>query len=514
MSFFPSIEEPAGQYLPQGGARSFLKDDQDKTSLDASPWAAPRSPGLADYSQFTLSHASKAHADLSTSFSDAQYSTQYLSPVSPGQASFGAIHSPQIDSDTYDPMASWNSFAMPSPTPEYDLIGQNPYPQESAGYGSLYVRPIQVEGGSHLDQSGFQGTEDSINFVKQEPDAFGSELAYDGRFSRMHSSGHVADARDPIMVAHPNATASYLPADMDIDRGVSALTPPEEDDHHHNAPPPPRHNGRSRKRPQSGTKDAHKSAYKRAKARAAAGPPRGVACKTCDESFRDNGHLQDHLQQAHARPLVCVFGYAGCTATFGSKNEWKRHVVSQHIILNYWLCTDADCVRANPRTGGTVFNRKDLYTQHVRRMHVPEAFREALGRKEHQPEWDRVLRRMQDGAERRRCELPGYMECPAPGCGLEFRGASAWDDRMEHVAKHLDGARPGEPSVVFGGDADRTLTEWARSPEVNIVRCLGGDRWELVVPLKTTAKEVGSTRKLGGPVRLGYADEDADGELE
>ncbi|MBE3045256.1 hypothetical protein IMZ48_22430 [Candidatus Bathyarchaeota archaeon] len=230
-----------------------------------------------------------------------------------------------------------------------------------------------------------------------------------------------------------------------------------------------------------------------------------MSCKTCDESFPDASLLQNHVQQAHTRPLPCVFGFAGCPATFGSKNEWKRHVLAQHIILSYWRCTDRECVKATPGKEGCVFTRKDLYTQHVRRTHVPKVYMESVARKEHVPEWDRNLHSMQDAAERTRCELPTYMECPAVGCSAEFSGARAWDDRMEHVAKHLDPESwdhrgdHGHRTVVFGGDKDRTLTEWATSPEVNILRRSDdGETWELVVPLKGANRPPEYDSKGGG----------------
>lgn len=516
-SYYRATEDPTGAYFSQGDFRRF-KDDPDKSSLDPMAWGPPRSPEMSDYSQFNAAQVSKMHSDVSTSFPSTQYSSQYLSPVSPAQASFGGpVHSPQIGSDLCDPMTPW----MPSPTPEYDMMGQHSYTQQdSTGMDNFFVNPCHINNnnGSHIDPI-FGSDGSTMNLVKREPDTFSTELAYGGSFTQMQSPSYAAsNFGDSLMISHPSLVRPSLAPEMEIDQGVPVMTPPEEDDHDNT--PQPRQNGRTnirRKRAQPHAKDASKSAHKRPKAaRALAGASRSVACKTCDESFKDNGLLHDHVQQAHARPLVCVFGYAGCPATFGSKNEWKRHVLSQHIILFYWLCTDADCVRANPRTGGTVFNRKDLYTQHVRRMHVPEIYKDAVSRKEHQPDWDRALRCMQDNAERKRCELPTYMECPAPGCPAEFRGASAWDDRMEHVARHLDGASsPNEPHVAFGGDNDETLTDWAMSSEVNIVRRVGsGDRWELVVPLKTTAKETGSTRKLGGSFRSSYGDEDGEGELE
>ncbi|CAI4215089.1 unnamed protein product [Parascedosporium putredinis] len=194
------------------------------------------------------------------------------------------------------------------------------------------------------------------------------------------------------------------------------------------------------------------------------------------------------------------------------KNEWKRHVLSQHLILDYWLCTDPACVRSRPDTKGTIFNRKDLYTQHVRRMHVPEHFKDSVNSKSPDPAWEARLREMQMGARQTRCPLPEYMQCPAENCHAEFKGTSAWDDRMEHVARHLD--KPHEPRVVFGGTQDDTLTNWAASPKVNIVRQVGPAKWELVVPLKTTAKELVAARKGNSSMRSHDSDKDAECDSE
>jgi hypothetical protein len=196
------------------------------------------------------------------------------------------------------------------------------------------------------------------------------------------------------------------------------------------------------------------------------------------------------MKTTHARPFICVFGFAGCVSTFASKNEWKRHVLSQHVLLSYWICTEPTCTEAYKETRGAIFNRKDLYTQHVRRMHVPPAFRKPLKTRKSVPEWDEQLRHMQEGALRHRCQLPNLLRCPALGCNVEFSGTNAWDDRMEHAARHLEKAALGEePEVKFGGESDPTLNDWAASPQVSIIRRVGReDRWELAQPLRTTSQ--------------------------
>jgi C2H2 type zinc finger protein len=216
----------------------------------------------------------------------------------------------------------------------------------------------------------------------------------------------------------------------------------------------------------------------------------GFTCSSCQHEFKDEDSLQKHMKSTHARPFTCVFGFAGCTSTFASKNEWKRHVLSQHVLLHYWICTEPACAEAYKETHGAIFNRKDLYTQHVRRMHVPTQFRKPLKTRKTVPEWDDQLRRMQEKALVNRCQLPTFLQCPASACNMEFNGTNAWDDRMEHVARHLEKAALGEEHEVrFGGKSDPTLNDWAASPHVRIIRpAVGEDRWELAQPLKTTSQ--------------------------
>ncbi|KAI1841966.1 hypothetical protein JX266_011826 [Neoarthrinium moseri] len=200
---------------------------------------------------------------------------------------------------------------------------------------------------------------------------------------------------------------------------------------------------------------------------------RRFSCNSCpDRIFKDESGLQKHIKQQHTRPFVCVFNFAGCDSTFASKNEWKRHVTSQHLLLNYWLCQEDACSKLpnsvpslDPHASlpnGAIFNRKDLYTQHYRRMHIPQPIKKQVKEKKTIPEWEDCVRSRQEKAHRLRCHLPDYMRCPAIGCVAEFSGPNSWDERMEHVSKHLEKAAQGlEPSILFGGENDPTLTTWA-----------------------------------------------------
>ncbi|KAK7744498.1 hypothetical protein SLS53_003382 [Cytospora paraplurivora] len=267
------------------------------------------------------------------------------------------------------------------------------------------------------------------------------------------------------------------------------------------------------------------------------------ACPVCSYTFNNEGNLQVHIKKQHTRPFICVFRFAGCDSTFASKNEWKRHVMSQHLLLHYWLCDLDGCadnkndnLAALPASGkrnrgtagrrvdntstdaeplgpplpdGAIFNRKDLYTQHLRRMHTPPKTKNAhpakpAAKKTHasSPQtaspsgWDDRIKILQSEAQRERCQLPVFMQCPATCCPLTFSGADSWDQRMEHVAKHLESAAGGEEEpVVFGGLSDPSLMAWATMPEVAVVRAHGPGRWVLNNPLRSAGESRGAGRK-------------------
>lgn len=238
---------------------------------------------------------------------------------------------------------------------------------------------------------------------------------------------------------------------------------------------------------------------------------------TPKQIYTDQSSLDLHIKKKHTRPFKCVFHFAGCRSQFAAKNEWKRHVQTQHLLLNYWICQEAECTRLvngpspiatnslSCRTAGSgrntttttsssspeenlpngnIFNRKDLYTQHLRRMHMPPECKKDGTKKTttSTPEWDGRLRTLQDGAIRTRVVLPDAMTCPAVGCDEAFHGPEAWDARMEHVARHLDPTvrGMGDCAVEFGGEGDRCLVEWAGREDVKIIE-RWGEGWVLSV---------------------------------
>ncbi|KAG7288623.1 hypothetical protein NEMBOFW57_004977 [Staphylotrichum longicolle] len=290
-----------------------------------------------------------------------------------------------------------------------------------------------------------------------------------------------------------------------------------------------------------------------------------LTCPRCQQpNFSSQPDLDAHIQRQHLRPFNCVFDFAGCDTTFAKKNEWKRHVMTQHLLLNYWLCTEGACAdahpdattttaAANPPPAGAIFNRKDLFTQHLKRMHAPKQVKDIVrvanttnnsptgtgGKKptaksssgmkpppsQAQADWEARIRHLQDTAIHPRCALPDLMRCPVPGCSASaFRGPDAWDQRMEHVAKHMERAATaaasshsqkergaggsGSGRVVFGGPGDNTLVEWASRPEVGIIEPReGGAEGEWLLKGQ-------QTRRAKGGEKVGEVDEEEDDEEE
>lgn len=183
----------------------------------------------------------------------------------------------------------------------------------------------------------------------------------------------------------------------------------------------------------------------------------------------------------------CPLARYGCVSSFLSKNEWKRHINTQHLRLEAWQCDQ--CPQRDD--GPNDFNRKDLFIQHLRRMHHPNT-----DAKSAQSKANRVGVRcsgvqtetLEEAgtslmAAERRChqrlgEPPTRSACLF--CPAEFSGIGSWDDRIEHVARHMEadnkeGRAVPQPS---SWNPDRALEEWLIAKRV-IAQAKRG--WKIVV---------------------------------
>ncbi|KAH8785063.1 hypothetical protein F5883DRAFT_402071 [Diaporthe sp. PMI_573] len=389
---------------------------------------------------------------------------------------------------------------------------------------------------------------------------------------------HVVPAGKPAS-AYPSPSIGASEDDLEeIDVAASQSEDDEDDDYHpdrkHVGSAAPRSNKLKRG---AAKKPLDKPAPKRARTASSVQPLKilppqsgrtqgSYLCPECSHLFKDECTLQSHVKKQHTRPFICVFRFAGCDSTFASKNEWKRHVMSQHLLLYYWLCDIDVCAhnkndpaaphshnskrnksrRAENATGceligpplpdGAIFNRKDLYTQHLRRMHTPAHIKKT-GSAKSPADWDDTIKALQSNALRERCQLPEHMECPAPRCNQTFNGVDAWDQRMEHVARHLEKAATGaEEPVVFGGPSDPSLMRWVARPDVAVARLVADTgEWVLNNPLRpagegrTAGRKKSAASAASSPVVVAASpavtsvaseilvedeDEDAEGEEE
>jgi hypothetical protein len=212
-------------------------------------------------------------------------------------------------------------------------------------------------------------------------------------------------------------------------------------------------------------------------------------CKACDHSAKDATALTKHVATAHTRPYLCTFSFAGCPSTFGNKNEWKRHVNSQHLGLKYWLCNVGACSQSKTassrssssssnsrsKSGGNEFNRKDLFTQHLRRMHTPLHVKK---QQKQNADWEEKLKELQTSCLKTRRTPPTKTQCPVRACRQLFEGPTSWDDRMEHVGRHLEKASAtangATVNEIVEQESDEFMIAWALTERIIERRPSGG----------------------------------------
>ncbi|KAI1178636.1 hypothetical protein F4777DRAFT_80473 [Nemania sp. FL0916] len=184
-------------------------------------------------------------------------------------------------------------------------------------------------------------------------------------------------------------------------------------------------------------------------------PKQETRCGHCSHApFKDSSSLRKHIAAAHTRPFPCAFSFAGCPSTFGSKNEWKRHIASQHLCLQYYRCSL--CPQSSIEGKGNEFNRKDLFTQHLRRMHAPFAIKKAISKDNKlQVEWEARVKVMQQSCLVTRRRPPQSSACPKSDCSSSFEGNTSWDEWTEHVGRHMEKGEADRLGV------DRLLAKWA-----------------------------------------------------
>ena len=223
-----------------------------------------------------------------------------------------------------------------------------------------------------------------------------------------------------------------------------------------------------------------------------------------------------------SRPFVCAFSHYGCESRFSSKNEWKRHVSSQHLRLGFYRCDSEPCnpdiEHSHARIAGgnnktyNDFNRKDLFTQHHRRMHTPWSPPTKPPSKKASEEFEEGLEEVRQRCWIEKRQAPKSRRCIF--CSQPFEGETAWEERMEHIGKHFEKAERDKKDLA-GGEEDPELRLWALQEGI-VVDC--GDKGCWLAGLQETwgaVRSSGMARTIRGKVmEAGEVDEDAVGEDE
>jgi hypothetical protein len=183
----------------------------------------------------------------------------------------------------------------------------------------------------------------------------------------------------------------------------------------------------------------------------------------------------------NARPFPCPLAIYSCTSTFSSKNEWKRHVSTQHVRIGFWRCDL--CPPSHDATSTSVyyndFNRKDLFTQHLRRMHASPAsdskhIAVSSNGSEIPPVNENTIPLHQNRCFRQLRSPPPASSCLF--CPRTFSGQGSWEERMEHVGKHFEKDRKGSVEIANWRD-DVALEKWFIKE--GLVEKVGEQSWRL-----------------------------------
>ena len=217
-----------------------------------------------------------------------------------------------------------------------------------------------------------------------------------------------------------------------------------------------------------------------------------------------------------SRPFICSFSHYGCESRFSSKNEWKRHVSTQHLQLGFYRCDTGTC---NPDDRSSVcgnrvfndFNRKDLFIQHHRRMHTPWTPANKPPSKKMNDDFEEGLE-----AVRQRCwhvtrQAPKKSCCIF--CPVRFDGDSAWEERMEHIGKHFEKAER-EKQDIGEGEEDPELRMWALEQAIVVDAGHRGCWLEGLQGSRGTGKAATSAMTTRGRMAQRDEEEDAMGDDE
>ncbi|KAH9873898.1 hypothetical protein IAQ61_004525 [Plenodomus lingam] len=178
------------------------------------------------------------------------------------------------------------------------------------------------------------------------------------------------------------------------------------------------------------------------------------------------------------RHFPCPLAPYGCESEFASKNEWKRHVSTQHIKTAFWRC-DICAPTSDPKDKDSLyhndFNRMDLFRQHLRRMHARPKDKLARSHADY-PVNEANLADHQTRCFSKLRKAPQRSSCIF--CPKDFSGPNSWADRMDHVGSHLEKDRRVGMNIL-------DISSWRKDPgleqyllDEGLIRSKGGE-WSI-----------------------------------
>lgn len=328
--------------------------------------------------------------------------------------------------------ATSNGVHSPHHTHSYgspDDFSQNPLPYPN---GEPHVHNVSTAGGSislrdieyqHEPESeALQEEVEVIDTKAFSPFPQETTLLNPGKPDNSHTNDSLRDAEsvEPMMKEEESSSdADYIPSRTTRRRRSSAS------------------NSGSSKQGQRRASQ-HSRKHSSSKSGSSSGRVKKKSNRTIASVHAGKTYTESQFPGDLQRHFPCPLSAYGCRSNFSSKNEWKRHVSTQHIKLGFWRC-DLCAPTVDSHDEQTVyhndFNRKDLFTQHLRRMHAA-SHSSSRNQKEH-----RVVTESNISDHQTRCfnvlrETPPQSKCLF--CPETFSGPASWDLRMEHVGRHLE----------------------------------------------------------------------------
>jgi len=398
--------------------------DRFKHGIDSSPFSSGMA--LAERKLKEI-HVNSPYQPTSPDLYHRQFSPAETEGSSIGCETFSACHSDDFQQYSQDHRASLCD------SPEVHI----PYFTQTQYNYSTRSPELPLGGGSSIALSQIQHAHD-IDAIYQQPHAH-LELDGDGE----------SDPEQDLIVFRPLGDTYQFRSDEDEGLGESIVDSESvncssregEDDEEED--------------PEYKPSSAHSP--KATRSRRSSGATRYSHGRKASTTSAGGRISKPKAKKAHnpnaARPFPCPLAGYGCLSTFTSKNEWKRHVSTQHIKLGFWRC-DMCSPSADPmHPVYNDFNRKDLFTQHLRRMHTHHHLSTAANRSSSSS----ANSRKNDGGlsdeavlvHQQRCYRQLRTSPPRSSCLFcprVFHGEGSWEERMEHVGAHFERERKSNAS--------------------------------------------------------------------